>query len=97
MMGTDMTTRIEVNVQTGEVKEIELTQAELDAAAVAKAAEDEFNMPDNKAARAIDAADRLWFEVNFNQENRVRVLEGKQPISRATYRDALLAQYKALP
>ena len=103
MMDTDMTTRIEVNVQSGEVKEIELTQAELDAAAIAKAAEDEFNSPDNVAERDIksgfeaDKVRRLIFEIEFNQENRIRTLEGKQPISRATYRDALLAQYKALP
>jgi hypothetical protein len=98
-----MTTRIEVNCQTGKVKEIELTQAELDAAATAKAAEDEFNSPDNVAERDIknsfeaDKVRRLIFEIEFNQENRIRVLEGKLPISRPTYRDTLIALYKSLP
>ena len=102
MMGTDMTTRIEVNVQSGEVKEIELTQAELDAAAIAKAVEDEFNSPDNVAERDIksgfeaDKVRRLIFLIEFDQENRIRVLEGKLPVSQATYRDALIARYKLL-
>lgn len=91
-----MSTRTEVNCQTGEVQVIPLTQAELDAAAAAKAAEDTFNSPDNVAARQVDATDRLWFEVNFNQENRVRVLEGKAAITRVQYRDALIAIYRAL-
>lgn len=88
--------RLELNVQTGEVKVISLTQAELDAASAAKAAEDAFNAPDSVAARQVDATDRLWFEVNFNQENRVRVLEGRAQITKAQYRDALIAVYRAL-
>lgn len=90
-----MTTRIEVNCQTGEVKTIPLTQAEIDAALARRAAEDAYNSIDNIATRAIGAVDRLWFEVNFNQENRIRVLELKVPITKAQYRDALIAAYKA--
>lgn len=55
---------------------------------------------DDFSEHALDFRDRLVrmsFEVCFNQENRIRVLEGKLPISRATYRDALLAIYKSLP
>lgn len=44
---------------------------------------------DEKAARALDAKERLDFEVNFDQENRIRALEGKAAITRAQYRDAL--------
>lgn len=91
-----MTSRFEVNVETGEITEVPLTQAELDAAAAAKAAEDAYNAPDAVASRTIDATDRLWFEVNFDQENRVRALEGKGAITRAQYRDALIARYKTL-
>lgn len=97
-----MTTRTEVNVQTGVVKEVELTQAELDAAAAAKAAEDEFNSTDNVAIRQVDAMDRLWREVNFDQENRIRALERAAgqtapAFTKAQYRDALIARHKALP
>ena len=35
--------------------------------------------------------EKLSFEVNFEQENRIRFLESKQPISRAQYKNALLA------
>lgn len=91
-----MTTKIDVNCQTGEVVVIPLTQEEIDAGLVAKAAEDIYNSPDNVAARTVDNTDRLWFEVNFNQENRIRVLEGRQQITKAQYRDALIAAYKAL-
>ena len=87
---------MEFNVQTGETSVIPLTPEELAEAAIAKAAEDEYNLPDNKAIRAIDATDRLWFEVNFNQENRLRTLEGRPSVTKAQYRDALIAAYKAL-
>lgn len=52
-----------------------LTAAELDA---------------RKEAR-LDATDRLQFEVLFNLENRVRVLEGRAAVTRAQYRTALKA------
>ena len=50
--------RIEVNVQTGEIKTIPLTQAEMDAAAVRVAAEAALPKPKSKAElmAAIDAA-----------------------------------------
>ena len=88
--------RFEQDVLTGEVKTVSLTQAEIDAALANKAVQDEYNSPDNVATRAADNADRLWFEVNFNQENRVRVLEGSPQITKAQYRDALFAAYRAL-
>lgn len=43
-----------------------------------------------------DRMQKLNFEVNFDQENRIRVLEGKQPITRAQYRNALANVYKTL-
>lgn len=91
-----MTTRIEVDCQSGELKTVVLTQAEIDAALALKAQQDAYNSIDNVATRAIDAVDRLWFEVNFNQENRIRVLEGKPQVTKAQYRDALIAVYKSL-
>lgn len=91
-----MTTRIEMNCQTGEVQEITLTQDEIDAALARKAEEDALNSPDNLAVRAVDAVDKLWFEINFNQENRIRVLEGKSQVTRVQYRDALIAAYKVI-
>lgn len=52
--------------------------------------------PDKRAAAAIDAKDRLLFEINFDQENRLRALEGKVVITMAQYLDALIARWKAL-
>lgn len=89
-------TRIEYNCQTRQTRVIQLTQAELDAAALAKAAEDEFNSPDNVASRQVDSTDGLWFAINFNQENRIRGLENRAQITKAQYRDALIALYKSL-
>lgn len=38
---------------------------------------------------------RLIFLIEFDQENRIRVLEGGPQITIAQYRDALIARYKA--
>jgi hypothetical protein len=51
---------------------------------------------DMKAQSSIDAEDRLLFEINFDQENRIRAIEGKEAITRAQYRDALVARWKQL-
>jgi hypothetical protein len=51
---------------------------------------------DQKATAEIDGMDRLQFEHLFDLENRVRVLEGKGQITRAQYRDALIARWKAI-
>jgi hypothetical protein len=53
-------------------------------------------LKDARAQREVDAQDRLRFEIAFDIENRVRVLEGRQEITRATYRDALVARWKQL-
>lgn len=44
---------------------------------------------DNDKTVTIDAIDMLSFEVNFDQENRIRALEGKTAITRAQYKTAL--------
>lgn len=51
---------------------------------------------DQRAGSAVDAEDRFWFEVNFDQENRVRALEGKAAITRTQYRSALINLWKTL-
>ena len=43
-----------------------------------------------------DKAFKLLFFLNLDQENRIRVLEGKPVIDQATYKQALIDQYKAL-
>src|SRR5688572_28346946 len=46
---------------------------------------------DERAAAELDSPIwRLIFEVNFDQETRLRVLEGKQAINRLQYRAALI-------
>jgi hypothetical protein len=88
--------RIECDVQTGEVKEVPLTQEEIDAALARKAIEDAYNTLDARAQRSIDTTDRLLFEVNFDQENRIRALEGKAAVTKIQYRDALIERWKLL-
>lgn len=88
--------RIECNLQTGELKEITLTAEEETAALAQKAAWDEENTQDKRAARAVDGIDRLQFEHLFDLENRTRVLEGKSLITREQYRNALIARWKTL-
>lgn len=39
---------------------------------------------------------RLFFELNFDQENRLRALEGSPSITRIQYRDALKARLSTL-
>lgn len=51
---------------------------------------------DADAIAAIDGIDRLQFEHLFNLENRTRVLELKTPITKAQYRDALIAKWKEI-
>src|SRR5262245_28450439 len=51
---------------------------------------------DHRATEFIDAQDRLQFEHLFDLENRVRALEGKLPITRAVYRQALIDRWKLL-
>lgn len=53
---------------------------------------------DRAAAQDLDASTlaRLMFEVEFDQEKRLRVLEGKPAITKLQYRNALIAQWKTL-
>lgn len=50
---------------------------------------------DQRASLTMDGQ-RFLFEVNFDQENRVRALEGKAPITRVAYRDAWTNLWKTL-
>lgn len=50
---------------------------------------------DEKAVHEIDGL-RFLFELNFDQENRIRALEGKAPITKGVYRDALINRWKQL-
>ncbi len=43
-----------------------------------------------------DKVRRLVFEIEFDQESRLRVLEGKPAITKAQYRDALKSRLLAL-
>ncbi len=57
----------------------------------------------NDSARAREAQEalkgkrnRMLFEINYNQENRIRVAEGLGTLSRPEYKDVLIALYKTL-
>jgi len=51
---------------------------------------------DSDAAGAIDGMDRLQFEHLFDLENRMRAQESQPQITRAQYRNALIAKWKTL-
>lgn len=86
--------RHEYNVTTGELKEITLSPDEEAAALAQTVAWNAQHTPDILAAQAIDRMDRLQFKHLFNLENRMRVIEGKQPITVAVYRQALIDEWK---
>lgn len=52
---------------------------------------------DGRYGPAADKSDRLTFEVMFDLESRMRVLEGKPAINRTQYRNGLIAVWKSLP
>lgn len=64
--------------------------------------DEDVNRADTEADRSIavifeqDRIARLLFEINFDQENRIRVLEGKSIITKVVYRDALKTLLKTL-
>lgn len=51
---------------------------------------------DELAAIKVDSMDLLQFEHLFDLENRMRAQEGKQAITRAVYRQALIDRWKTL-
>lgn len=54
---------------------------------------------DREAENVINVSkrDRLLFEINYDQENRMRILEGNSTtITKQQYKDALIAKYKTL-
>lgn len=44
----------------------------------------------------VNKIQRLIFLIEFDQENRIRVLENRPQITQAQYRDALIARYRLL-
>jgi hypothetical protein len=70
----------------------EPTQAEVDAVGEGPSAA----VIDAKASLAIDATERLQFDVMFNHENRLRVLEGRQQVTQSVFRQALIDRWKQL-
>lgn len=72
----------------------EATQPERDAAAAQMAAFVIEETPDDVGGDAIEAIDRLVCAVLFDQENRLRVVEARLPITRNQFRLALIARWK---
>ncbi len=64
-----------------------VTKQEVDATNAEKETNDRIN---------VSKFDRLIFEIHFDGENRLRVLEGKQPISKLNYEKALKNIYRNL-
>ena len=53
--------------------------------------------PDERATLEVDSPFyRLLFDVNYDQETRLRVIEGKPAITRLQYRNALITRWKEL-
>lgn len=51
---------------------------------------------DERAAFAVDATDRLVFEILYDIESRMRVLESRAAITKVQYRTALINRWKQL-
>jgi hypothetical protein len=64
------------------------TQAEIDALVSPS--------QDTRAGLAIDAVDRLQFEIAFDMENRMRAREGLSAVTKSQYRTALINRWKQL-
>lgn len=81
----------------GELKDMTLEEEaaynafQIEATAAAQLTEDQI------ATQETDRMERFTFEILLNLENRARVLEGKSSVTRAQYRNALIAAYKAMP
>lgn len=71
------------------------SQSEIDAVTDQNVIDSELETEANKSID-VSKKDRLLFEINFDQENRMRVLEGKPVITKQVYKDALIAQYITL-
>lgn len=71
------------------------TQAEINAVTDQMVVDSEEDSEVTKTV-GIDKKDKLLFEINFDQENRIRVLEGKSVITKAQYRNAVKNVYKGL-
>lgn len=71
------------------------TQTEIDAVTDADMVSSELDTEANNAL-SISKIERLLFEINFDQENRLRVLEGGAAITKTQYKNALVTKYKAL-
>jgi hypothetical protein len=69
------------------------TEAEIDAAGADYMA----NKADIEAERELlrDRFIRTIFEINFDQENRIRTLEGNSPVTKSQYKTALVNLYKS--
>jgi hypothetical protein len=87
--------RKETNCLTGESSVVTLTAEEEAVALAQTAAWEAENTIDSRASKNVDAKDRLWFEVNFEQENRIRALEGRSAVTKAQYRNALINAWKS--
>ena len=70
------------------------TTTELLAISGQEMADEELNI---EAGREIDSnrLNKLIFSINFNQENRLRIIENKPELTKEQYRIALIAEYKA--
>lgn len=70
----------------------EPTEAEIDAMGATYVAADE----NAKQDISRDRLNRVLFEINFDQEQRLRVLESQPAITKAQYRNALVNLYKSV-
>lgn len=84
------------DLETKERAEREPTVEEAVVIAANAAAWDAENTPDKLANRHLDRSDGVIFELCFNQENRLRSLEGAAQITRTQFRNALIALWKQL-
>ncbi len=73
----------------------EPTQAQIDLVTDQQVIANELDTEANNTM-TVTKKDRLIFEINYQQENRLRALEGKAALSKVVYKSALNTLYKTL-
>lgn len=72
------------------------TQAEIDVVTEQQVLDSELDADAQRETSGVTKRERLLFEINFEQENRTRILEGKTAITKQQYKDAIVNLYKSL-
>jgi hypothetical protein len=72
------------------------TDAQINAVTDAQVITGEIDAEADREVSGVLRKDKMLFQVSFDVENRIRVLEGKPAVTKQQYKDALINIYKTL-